>query len=146
MFVRFRSNWNLEEFRFSGRGENRSIRRKTSGARERTNKKLWRRTRDLKPGYIDGRRVLLPVTHPCSPIPLLFLIRLFHNSPHLTKQNKNETVLGAGVHSLPLLCAFSMSVHSTHMIRCEPRADLLNSNNSKRLRAISFFFLVGSRK
>lgn len=115
VFVRFRSNWNLEEFRFLGRGENRSIRRKTSGARERTNKKLWRRTRDLKPGYIDGRRVLLPVTHPCSPIPLLFLIRLFHNSPHLTKQNKNKTVLGAGVHSLPFaMRIFHVGTQHTH--------------------------------
>ena len=88
---------------------------KPLGARERTNKKLWRRPRDLKPGYIDGRRVLLPVTHPCSPIPLLILIRLFHNSPHLTKQNKNETVLGAGVHSLPFaMRIFHVGTQHTH--------------------------------
>ena len=29
---------------------------------------IWRRRRELNPGYIEGRRALSPLRHPCSPI------------------------------------------------------------------------------
>ena len=54
------SNWNLECW-FLWREENRRTRRKTLGARTRTNNKLnhmWRRVRESNPGDSGGRRAL----------------------------------------------------------------------------------------
>jgi len=54
---------------FLRRGENRSTRRKTLGARKRTNKKT-QPTYDtgpgVEPGHSGGRRALSPLGHPCS--------------------------------------------------------------------------------
>ena len=59
---------------FLWREENRSIRRKTLGARTRTNNKLNpHRDRESNPGHIGGRRVLSPLRHPCSHIILFYL-------------------------------------------------------------------------
>ena len=58
-------NWNG----FSRRGENRSTREKPLRAEKRSDKlnPLWRRVWAWNPGHIDGRRVLLPLRHHCSP-------------------------------------------------------------------------------
>ena len=50
--------------------ENRRTRRKTLGARMRTNNKLNPHMTPgpgIEPGHIGGRRVLSPLRHPCSP-------------------------------------------------------------------------------
>ena len=57
---------------FLWREENRSTRRKTLGARARTNSKLnphMTPVPGIEPGHIGGRRVLSPLRHPCHPQP-----------------------------------------------------------------------------
>ena len=55
---------------FLWREEKRRTRRKTLEARTRTNNNLnpdMASTSGIEPGHIDGRRVLSPLRHPCSP-------------------------------------------------------------------------------
>ena len=58
---------------FLRRGENRSTRRKTSGGKEEYRQQtqpthICHRVRDSNPGHIGGRRALLSLHHPYSPI------------------------------------------------------------------------------
>lgn len=50
---------------------------------------IWRRSRDLNPGYIDGRRVSPPLHHPCSLRPLIRTI-LYVTKVFPVKVIKNE--------------------------------------------------------
>ena len=58
-----RSNWKLE---LSGMFFSGAPGEKPLGSKERTNNKLNSHV-GFKPGHIGGRRVLLPLRHPCSP-------------------------------------------------------------------------------
>ena len=66
-----RSNWNLEMLVFvEGSRKTGVPGEKTLGAGTRTNNKLnpdMASTPGIEPGHIDGKRVLSPLRHPCSP-------------------------------------------------------------------------------
>ena len=64
------SNWNLKMLVFEERGKPEYPEKNLSEQRREPTTNLthiWRRHRDLNPGHIDGRRVLPPLRHPCSP-------------------------------------------------------------------------------
>ena len=64
------SNWNLEMMVFEERGkpeypEKNLLEQRREPTTNSTH--IWRRHWELNPGHIDGRRVLSPLRHPCSP-------------------------------------------------------------------------------
>ena len=71
-------------------------RRKTLGARTRTNNKLnpWCCVRDSNPGHISGRRALWPLHHPCSPVCCLKMEFYAMQSPslHQEYQSNNTSI------------------------------------------------------
>ena len=64
------SNWNLKMLVFEERGkpeypEKNLLEQRREPTTNSTH--IWRRHQELNPGHIDGRRVLSPLRHPCSP-------------------------------------------------------------------------------
>ena len=70
VFVRSRSNWNLEMLVFEERGKPEYPEKNLSeqGREPTTNSThILHRDPESNPGHIDGRRALSPLRHPCSP-------------------------------------------------------------------------------
>ena len=71
VYVRSRSNWNLEVLVFQERGKLEYLVKNLSEQGRKSTKTnnthIWRRRRGSNQGHIGGRRMLSPLRHSCSP-------------------------------------------------------------------------------
>ena len=89
MFVRSRSNWNLEVLVFEERGKPEYAEKNLSeqGREPTTNSThIGHWDREWNPGHIGGRRALSPLRHPCSP--------KSRQSQEREKKKKRQTEMG----------------------------------------------------
>ena len=52
---------------------------------------IWRRHRELNPGYTGGRRALLPLCHPCSPNEKTSFLDFSEQNRNIFYANPNHT-------------------------------------------------------